>query len=64
MKIADIQPALFERFKHILRVNKLSHAYLFSGGFGSLIWLFGLVRPFFVKIYRTIYLVRIAVTVV
>ena len=42
MKIADIQPALFERFKHILRVNKLSHAYLFSGGFGSLdmaIWL-------------------------
>lgn len=42
MKIADIQPALFERFKHILRVNKLSHAYLFSGGFGSFdmaIWL-------------------------
>lgn len=42
MNIAEIQPALFERFRYVLQANKLSHAYLFSGGFGSFemaIWL-------------------------
>lgn len=42
MKIAEIQPTLFERFQYILQSKKLSHAYLFSGGFGSFdfaIWL-------------------------
>lgn len=42
MKIADIQPQLFGQFSKIVQNNKLSHAYLFSGGFGSFemaIWL-------------------------
>lgn len=42
MKIAEIQPMLYKRFQHILQNHKLSHAYLFSGGFGSFdmaIWL-------------------------
>lgn len=42
MEIAEIQPQLFAEFKRILARKKLSHAYLFSGGFGSFdlaIWL-------------------------
>ena len=42
MRIAEIQPQLFEQFSKILQHKKLSHAYLFSGGFGSFemaIWL-------------------------
>lgn len=42
MDIKEIQPEIYHRFEIILQKNKLSHAYLFSGGFGSLemaIWL-------------------------
>ena len=42
MKLAEIQSKLFEEFSQIIRENRLSHAYLFSGDFGSLdmaIWL-------------------------
>ncbi|MCL2113658.1 MAG: DNA polymerase III subunit delta' [Streptococcaceae bacterium] len=42
MEIAEIQPRLFGQFSAILRQKKLSHAYLFSGSFGSFemaIWL-------------------------
>lgn len=38
MKIEDltqIQPLLFERFEEILRQDRLNHAYLFTGAFGS-----------------------------
>ena len=38
MKIKDlqqIQPSLFEQFQHILEQGRLSHAYLFTGAFGS-----------------------------
>ena len=42
MKLAECQSKLFEEFSQIIRENRLSHAYLFSGDFGSLdmaIWL-------------------------
>ena len=42
MKLAESQSKLFEEFSEIIRENRLSHAYLFSGDFGSLdmaIWL-------------------------
>ena len=42
MKLAESQSKLFEEFSQIIRENRLSHAYLFSGDFGSLdmaIWL-------------------------
>lgn len=42
MKLAESQSKLFEEFSQIIRENHLSHAYLFSGDFGSLdmaIWL-------------------------
>ena len=42
MKLAECQRKLFEEFSQIIRENRLSHAYLFSGDFGSLdmaIWL-------------------------
>ncbi|RZI49781.1 DNA polymerase III subunit delta' [Lactococcus kimchii] len=42
MELAEIQPQLFKQFSKILQGEKLSHAYLFSGGFGSFelaIWL-------------------------
>ncbi|WEV44882.1 DNA polymerase III subunit delta' [Streptococcaceae bacterium ESL0687] len=42
MNIKEIQPEIYKRFEVILQKNRLSHAYLFSGGFGSLevaIWL-------------------------
>ena len=42
MKIAESQSKLFEEFSQIIRENRLSHAYLFSGDFGSFdmaIWL-------------------------
>ena len=38
MKIRDLQqsqPSLFEQFQHILEQGRLSHAYLFTGAFGS-----------------------------
>lgn len=38
MKIKDLQqsqPSLFEQFQHILEQGRLSHAYLFTGAFGS-----------------------------
>ncbi len=35
MKIAEIQPQLFAEFSRILQARRLSHAYLFSGGFGG-----------------------------
>ncbi|MCL2677311.1 MAG: DNA polymerase III subunit delta' [Streptococcaceae bacterium] len=35
MKIEEIQPQVVENFGHILENEKLSHAYLFTGGFGS-----------------------------
>ena len=34
MEIVDIQPQLYKQFSTILQHGKLSHAYLFSGGFG------------------------------
>ena len=42
MKLAECQRKLFEEFSQIIRENRLSHAYLFSGDFGSFdmaIWL-------------------------
>ena len=36
MKLAESQSKLFEEFSQIIRENRLSHAYLFSGDFGSL----------------------------
>ncbi|MFS1663096.1 DNA polymerase III subunit delta' [Streptococcus sp. zg-JUN1979] len=33
--LSQLQPALLASFKRILQEGKLSHAYLFSGGFGS-----------------------------
>lgn len=42
MKIEVIQPRLYEEFSQILKQERLSHAYLFSGGFGAFemaIWL-------------------------
>ena len=42
MEIAEIQPQLVQEFSKILSSKKLSHAYLFSGGFGNFelaIWL-------------------------
>ena len=42
MKLSECQRKLFEEFSQIIRENRLSHAYLFSGDFGSLdmaIWL-------------------------
>ena len=42
MKLAESQSKLFEELSQIIRENRLSHAYLFSGDFGSLdmaIWL-------------------------
>ncbi|GAB2028139.1 DNA polymerase III subunit delta' [Lactovum odontotermitis] len=42
MKIQEIQPELLAHFKKLVNENKLSHAYLFVGGFGSYdmaIWL-------------------------
>ena len=42
MKLAECQRKLSEEFSQIIRENRLSHAYLFSGDFGSLdmaIWL-------------------------
>ena len=38
MKIKELQqsqPSLFEQFQHILEQGRLSHAYLFTGAFGS-----------------------------
>lgn len=34
--LREMQPGLFQQFEQILREGKLSHAYLFSGGYGSL----------------------------
>ena len=34
-ELAQLQPVLFERFEHILQQNRLNHAYLFTGAFGS-----------------------------
>ncbi|WP_164683614.1 DNA polymerase III subunit delta' [Streptococcus hyointestinalis] len=34
-EIEQLQPQLFQQFKTILQTNRLSHAYLFSGGFAS-----------------------------
>lgn len=34
--LKEIQPGLFQQFEQILSEGKLSHAYLFSGGYGSL----------------------------
>lgn len=42
MKLAESHSKLFEEFSQIIRENRLSHAYLFSGDFGSYdmaIWL-------------------------
>ncbi|MGT2906625.1 DNA polymerase III subunit delta' [Streptococcus dentiloxodontae] len=42
MKLADAQTKLFAEFSQILKDNRLSHAYLFSGDFGSFdmaVWL-------------------------
>ena len=42
MKVSEIQPQLYQQFSNILQRKHLSHAYLFSGGFGSFefaIWL-------------------------
>ena len=42
MKLAESQSKLFAEFSQIIRENRLSHAYLFSGDFGSFdmaIWL-------------------------
>jgi DNA polymerase-3 subunit delta' len=42
VKLAEVQSTLFRQFSIILQQKKLSHAYLFSGGFGSYelaIWL-------------------------
>ena len=36
MKLSECQRKLFEEFSQIIRENRLSHAYLFSGDFGSL----------------------------
>ncbi|WP_165209039.1 DNA polymerase III subunit delta' [Streptococcus tangpeifui] len=35
MTLADLQPKIFQEFHHILKTGRLSHAYLFSGNFGS-----------------------------
>ncbi|MGT2929451.1 DNA polymerase III subunit delta' [Streptococcus dentasini] len=35
MNLPELQPKIFQEFHHILRQGKLSHAYLFSGNFGS-----------------------------
>lgn len=35
MKIAEVQPRLFEHFQKLLKHQQLSHAYLFVGGFGN-----------------------------
>lgn len=35
MDIRELQPTIFQEFHQILRQDKLSHAYLFSGNFGS-----------------------------
>lgn len=35
MTLADLQPKLFEFFQQIVKANRLSHAYLFAGDFGS-----------------------------
>ncbi|VUW94039.1 DNA polymerase III subunit tau [Streptococcus constellatus] len=34
-ELAQLQPVLFERFAQILQQNRLNHAYLFTGAFGS-----------------------------
>ena len=34
-ELEQLQPQLFQQFKTILQTNRLSHAYLFSGGFAS-----------------------------
>ena len=34
-ELAQLQPVLFERFEQILQQNRLNHAYLFTGAFGS-----------------------------
>ncbi|MDR1606068.1 MAG: DNA polymerase III subunit delta' [Streptococcaceae bacterium] len=42
MKIAELQPELFERFARVLKQDSLHHAFLFSGGFGAMemaLWL-------------------------
>lgn len=42
MRIAQLQPQLYQTFKQIIASGRLSHAYLFSGDFGSFelaIWL-------------------------
>lgn len=42
MRVSDFQPALFKRFSHVLKADKLNHAFLFSGGFGAMemaLWL-------------------------
>ena len=36
MDLESLQPHLFEEFNHILRSDRMSHAYLFSGDFASL----------------------------
>ncbi|EHI74313.1 DNA polymerase III subunit delta' [Streptococcus criceti] len=35
MTLADLQPKIFQEFHQILQRGRLSHAYLFSGNFGS-----------------------------
>lgn len=42
MQLSELQPALFKQFSNVLQNNKLHHAFLFSGGFGTMamaIWL-------------------------
>lgn len=42
MEISEIQPELFQQFSRIVQQKRLSHAYLFAGGFGSFelaVWL-------------------------
>lgn len=41
MKLAECQRKLFEEFSQIIRENRLSHAYLFSGDLEVSTWLFG-----------------------
>ncbi|MGT2924683.1 DNA polymerase III subunit delta' [Streptococcus caviae] len=35
MELEKLQPKIFQEFKHILKSDRLSHAYLFSGDFAS-----------------------------
>ncbi|XOW21519.1 hypothetical protein QK908_03245 [Lactococcus cremoris] len=64
MEIVDIQPQLYKQFSTILQHGKLSHAYLFSGGFGSFELAIWLSQALFCEILRILFLVGIVVLVV